>query len=145
MHNLAKHVMNAVALPWNQRVPALGGGASDMGETKAVRAEEIAMLRPGMDPGVTFVGYGADAVDAKGEYIVRLGRRLLVLTGDGELLAPRDGTHLKNRFGEASVGIDAHFRRWPPVRFSAGADAGWNERVCGPHAEPRDSPQPRRI
>jgi hypothetical protein len=68
-----------------------------------------------------------------------------VLASNGELLIPRDGTHLKNRFRKVLVGIDAHFRRWSPVRFSAGAVAGWNERVYGPHAEPRDSPQPRRI
>ena len=52
--------MTAVALTWNQGVPALGQGASDMDETKAARAEEIAMLRPGLDPGVTLSGYGAD-------------------------------------------------------------------------------------
>jgi len=67
--------MNSVALPWNQCVPALGQDASDMGETKAVRAAVIAMFRLGLDVGIALSGYRADAWRRQGGITARSGHR----------------------------------------------------------------------
>jgi diketogulonate reductase-like aldo/keto reductase len=47
--------MQTVTLPSGERVPALGQGAWCMGENQAVRAEEIATLRLGLDLGLTLI------------------------------------------------------------------------------------------
>lgn len=47
--------MKTVALPSDERVPALGQGTWNMGDSKAARAEEIATLRLGLDLGLTLI------------------------------------------------------------------------------------------
>ena len=47
--------MRTVALPSGERVPAFGQGTWHMGEDRATRAEEIEMLRLGLDRGATLI------------------------------------------------------------------------------------------
>lgn len=50
-----EHRKRTVALPSGERVPALGQGTWRMGEDRAVRAEELATLRLGLDLGLTLI------------------------------------------------------------------------------------------
>ena len=47
--------MKHVTLPDGERVPALGMGTWNMGESRAARAEEIATLRLGLDLGLRLI------------------------------------------------------------------------------------------
>jgi diketogulonate reductase-like aldo/keto reductase len=47
--------MKTVALPSGEKVPALGMGAWNIGDSAAARAEEIATLRLGLDMGATLI------------------------------------------------------------------------------------------
>jgi aldehyde reductase len=47
--------MKTVTLPSGERVPALGQGTWNMGDSRAARAEEIASLRLGIDLGLTLI------------------------------------------------------------------------------------------
>lgn len=47
--------MKTVTLPGGERVPALGMGTWNMGDTRASRAQEVAALRRGMDLGLTLI------------------------------------------------------------------------------------------
>lgn len=55
--------MKTVRLPCGQQVPALGQGTWNMGETPALRAEELATLRLGIDLGLTLI----DSAEMYGE------------------------------------------------------------------------------
>jgi diketogulonate reductase-like aldo/keto reductase len=69
--------MKTVQLPDGERVPALGQGTWNMGETKRARSDEVAALRLGIDLGMTLIDtaemYGeggaeevvADAIDGQ--------------------------------------------------------------------------------
>ena len=47
--------MKKVRLPFGDLVPALGQGTWNMGETPALRAQEITTLRAGLDLGLTLI------------------------------------------------------------------------------------------
>lgn len=47
--------MKQITLPDGERIPALGMGTWNMGETPAARAEEIATLRLGLDLGLRLI------------------------------------------------------------------------------------------
>ncbi len=47
--------MKTIALPSGEHVPAFGQGSWSMGEQRAIRAEEIATLRTGLDLGLTLI------------------------------------------------------------------------------------------
>jgi diketogulonate reductase-like aldo/keto reductase len=47
--------MKTVTLPGGERVPALGQGTWNMGDTRARRADELATLRRGIDLGLTLI------------------------------------------------------------------------------------------
>ena len=73
--------MKTVQLPDGERVPALGQGTWNMGETKRARSDEVAALRLGIDLGMTLIDtaemYGeggaeevvADAIDGQRERV----------------------------------------------------------------------------
>ena len=73
--------MKAVELPDGERVPALGQGTWNMGETKRAHSGEVAALRLGIDLGITLIDtaemYGeggaekvvADAIDGQRERV----------------------------------------------------------------------------
>src|SRR5689334_14517038 len=60
--------MNTVALPAGERVPAFGMGTWRIGEQAALRAEEIATLRLGIERGATLIDtaemYGEGAAES---------------------------------------------------------------------------------
>jgi aldehyde reductase len=47
--------MNTITLPGGERVPALGMGTWNMGDKRALREEELAALRLGLDRGLTLI------------------------------------------------------------------------------------------
>ena len=47
--------MKTVILPSGEKIPALGQGTWNMGDTRETRAEEIATLQLGIDLGLTLI------------------------------------------------------------------------------------------
>jgi diketogulonate reductase-like aldo/keto reductase len=68
--DLAGQAMKTVALSSGERVPALGQGTWCMGENKAVRAEEIATLRLGLDLGITLIDTAEMYGEGKAEELI---------------------------------------------------------------------------
>jgi len=62
--------MKTVALPSGERVPALGQGTWNMGDRPAVRAEELAALRMGLDNGLTLIDTAEMYGDGRSETLV---------------------------------------------------------------------------
>src|SRR5436190_23177094 len=62
--------MKTVTLPSGERVPALGQGTWQMGEDPALRAEEIATLRLGLDLGLTLIDTAEMYGDGKSEELI---------------------------------------------------------------------------
>jgi diketogulonate reductase-like aldo/keto reductase len=62
--------MKTVALPSGERVPALGQGTWHMGERKAVRAEELATLRLGLDLGISLIDTAEMYGEGKAEELI---------------------------------------------------------------------------
>jgi diketogulonate reductase-like aldo/keto reductase len=62
--------MKTVALPSGERVPALGQGTWCMGEDRALRAEEIATLKLGLDLGLTLIDTAEMYGDGAAEQLV---------------------------------------------------------------------------
>ncbi len=86
-----------VSLPGGERVPALGQGTWNLGETAATRAEEIATLRLGLDLGLTLIDTAEMYGDGRSESLVAEaidGRRdeAFLVTKVLPTNASRDGT-----------------------------------------------------
>ncbi|MDT3678928.1 MAG: aldo/keto reductase [Burkholderiaceae bacterium] len=86
-----------VSLPDGERVPALGLGTWNMGETTATRAEELATLRLGLDLGLTLIDTAELYGDGRSESLVAEaidGRReeVFLVTKVLPSNASRDGT-----------------------------------------------------
>jgi diketogulonate reductase-like aldo/keto reductase len=62
--------MKTVTLPAGERVPALGQGTWYMGDDRAGRAEEIAVLRLGLDAGLTLIDTAEMYGDGRAETLV---------------------------------------------------------------------------
>ena len=62
--------MKTVALPSGERVPALGQGTWNMGDKRAMRAEEIATLKLGLDLGFTLIDTAEMYGDGRAEELV---------------------------------------------------------------------------
>lgn len=62
--------MKTVALPSGERVPALGQGTWNIGDDPAVRAEEIATLRLGLDLGLTLIDTAEMYGDGRSEKLI---------------------------------------------------------------------------
>src|SRR6185503_3651451 len=62
--------MRTVTLPSGERVPALGMGTWHMGDSASGRAEEIAMLRRGLDLGATLIDTAEMYGDGKAEALI---------------------------------------------------------------------------
>src|SRR4051812_15287175 len=62
--------MKTVALPSGERVPAFGLGTWHMGENPALRAEEIATLRLGIDLGATLIDTAEMYGEGKAEQLI---------------------------------------------------------------------------
>jgi diketogulonate reductase-like aldo/keto reductase len=62
--------MRTVVLPSGERVPALGQGTWNMGDSKAARAEEIATLRHGIDLGLTLIDTAEMYGEGKSEEMI---------------------------------------------------------------------------
>jgi aldehyde reductase len=70
MSFLSNQVMKTVKLPSGERVAALGQGTWRMGEDKAVRVEEIASLRLGLDLGLTLIDTAEMYGEGKAEEMI---------------------------------------------------------------------------
>jgi len=66
----ASHHMKTVALPSGEHVPAFGQGTWYLGEQRAVRAQEIAMLRMGLDLGLTLIDTAEMYGEGRAEQLV---------------------------------------------------------------------------
>ena len=62
--------MKTIALPTGERVPALGLGTWNIGDDPALRAEEIATLRLGLDLGLTLIDSAEMYGDGRSESLV---------------------------------------------------------------------------
>ena len=62
--------MRTVALPDGKRVPALGQGTWRMGESKSLRAREVAALRLGIELGMSLIDTAEMYGDGGAEVIV---------------------------------------------------------------------------
>lgn len=62
--------MKTVTLPAGERIPALGQGTWYMGDDRARRAEEIAVLRLGLDAGLTLIDTAEMYGDGRAETLV---------------------------------------------------------------------------
>jgi diketogulonate reductase-like aldo/keto reductase len=62
--------MKTVALPSGERVPAFGLGTWNMGDDRAIRAEELATLRLGLDSGATLIDTAEMYGDGRSEELV---------------------------------------------------------------------------
>ena len=70
--------MKTILLPGGERVPALGQGTWNMGDTRAKRAQEIAALRRGLDLGLTLIDTAEMYGDGRSEQLIAeaiVGRR----------------------------------------------------------------------
>ena len=62
--------MKTILLPGGERVPALGQGTWNMGDTRAKRAQEIAALRRGLDLGLTLIDTAEMYGDGRSEQLI---------------------------------------------------------------------------
>jgi diketogulonate reductase-like aldo/keto reductase len=62
--------MKSVALPSGEQVPAYGQGTWNMGDDRALRAEELATLRLGLDRGATLIDTAEMYGDGRSEELV---------------------------------------------------------------------------
>ncbi len=62
--------MKTVALPSGEKVPAFGLGTWNMGDDRAIRAEELATLRLGLDSGATLIDTAEMYGDGRSEELV---------------------------------------------------------------------------
>jgi diketogulonate reductase-like aldo/keto reductase len=62
--------MKTVALPSGEKIPAFGLGAWNMGDDRALRAEELATLRLGLDSGATLIDTAEMYGDGRSEELV---------------------------------------------------------------------------
>ena len=63
-------LMKTVILPSAERVPALGQGTWNMGDSRALRAQEIATLRRGIDLGLTLIDTAEMYGDGRAEQLI---------------------------------------------------------------------------
>ena len=62
--------MKTVALPCGEKVPALGQGTWNMGDSRAKRADEISTLRRGIDLGLTLIDTAEMYGDGRSEQLI---------------------------------------------------------------------------
>lgn len=62
--------MKTIALPSGEHVPAFGQGTWNMGEQRAIRAEEITTLRAGLDLGLTLIDTAEMYGEGKAEELI---------------------------------------------------------------------------
>ncbi len=62
--------MKTILLPGGERVPALGQGTWNMGDTRARRSQEIAALRRGLDLGLTLIDTAEMYGDGRSEQLI---------------------------------------------------------------------------
>ena len=96
--------MKTVALPSGERVPAYGQGTWNMGDDRAVRAEELAALRLGLDFGATLIDTAEMYGDGRSEELV--GEAVAGRRDDAFLVTkvlPENAAHNASRKGVAAA------------------------------------------